>query len=156
MSNTCEICDTPDECLSGKFPCGLCGYFVALPDLTTVNKLVDSYDKSLNALRELFRYHASGGHLGDLTLIEPLVREILGAEAQKFELGPNVMHEGTVNQIMDLISGMIQTPVESPHDSRTRDERAAKIQQRNVILDQVRQSIAIRLNETNVEVAFHG
>jgi hypothetical protein len=31
MAPTCELCETPEECLSGRFPCDLCGEFIAGP-----------------------------------------------------------------------------------------------------------------------------
>ena len=40
MNRTCEICDSPEECLAGKYPCSLCGEFIAPVPAEVANKLL--------------------------------------------------------------------------------------------------------------------
>ncbi len=41
QSKVCEICDTPEGCLSGKHPCDLCGEFIATVPIAVANKMLD-------------------------------------------------------------------------------------------------------------------
>jgi uncharacterized Zn finger protein (UPF0148 family) len=42
LSPTCEICDTPELCLTGRCPCDLCGEFIADVPREVANKLLES------------------------------------------------------------------------------------------------------------------